>query len=295
MTKILVTGASGFVGLAVCKELKKNGYDVLGLVRSEKAAAELAKIDVDIVLGDVNDEVLLAQTISQVDGVIHTAFNHNFSTFYQNCQDDYKVIQVMGECLVGTDKPLVVTSGAFSTGKEKEVFIEPPYITSSIVPRSMSDESALLLAEKGVNAKLIGLTQVHNTEKFGLVNYLFDVARQKGISAYIGDGSNLWSGVHIDDAARLYRLVLECGKQGNKYFASAGKPMSLRHIAEIIGTKLSVPVRSIPNSEAESHFGSLTHLAESSLYVSENKTATTLGWSANGPSFAEDLANNMQY
>ena len=188
----------------------------------------------------------------------------------------------MGECLVGTDKPLVVTSGAFSTGKEKEVFIDPPYITSSIEPRSMSDESTLLLAEKGVNAKLIGLTQVHNTEKFGLVNYLFDVARQKGISTYIGDGSNVWSGVHIDDAARLYRLVLESGKQGYKYFASAGEPMSLRHIAEIIGNKLSVPVQSIPSSEAESHFGSLTHLAKSSLYVSESKTATTLEWSANG-------------
>ena len=292
MTKILVTGASGFVGLAVCKELKMNGYEVLGLIRTDKAAAALAKINVDVVFGDINDEVLLTQKISQVDGVIHTAFNHNFSTFYQNCQDDYKVIQVMGECLVGTNKPLVVTSGAFSTGKEKEVFIDPPYINPAIVPRSMSDESTLLCAEKGVNAKLIGLTQVHNTEKFGLVNYLFDIALQKGISAYIDEGSNVWSGVYIDDAARLYRLVFESGKQGNKYFASAGEPMSLRHIAEIIGKKLSVPIQSIPGNQAESHFGTLTHLAKSSLHVNESMTEATLGWFASGPSFAEDLANN---
>ena len=292
MNRILVTGANGFVGSAVCKALFAHGYAVVGLVRSEDAADTLADAGIQAIIGDVNDERTLSEAIAQVDGVIHTAFNHNFATFQQNCQDDYRVIQIMGESLKGTDKPLVITSGAFSTGNEVQSFLPAPYINSGMLPRALSDESALQCAAQGINVRLIGLTQVHNTAKFGLVNYLFDVAQKQAVAAFVGEGSNRWSGVHIDDVATLYRLVLEKGRAGYKYYASAGEAMTLRDIAQQVGSTLSLPVTSIPASQAAQHFGPLSHLVQASLYVDEPHTREHLGWQPSGPSFAEDLANN---
>ena len=292
--KVFVTGASGFVGSAVVPELLGAGHSVIGLVRSEAAAKSLTDAGAEALLGTL--EVLdgLTRGAAAADGVIHTAFNHDFSKFAENSELDRVAIETLGAALQGTDRPLIVTSGAAApTPGRPATEDDPPMPTSPTYPRA-SEATAMALAKSGVRASVVGLPQVHNTVKQGLVSYLIAVAREKGVSAYVGDGANRWSAAHVLDVAHLYRLVLEKGKVGVRYHAVAEEGVPLREIAEAIGRGLKVPVVSLSPEEAGPHFGFLSAFAGLDLTASSALTQQRLGWRPTGPGMIADL-DRMTY
>lgn len=291
MTDVFVTGASGFIGHAICQELVTHNYQVLGLTRSQKGADALSQIGVKPVLASLDQSDLLQATAAQCDAVIHTAFNHDFSTFVQNCQDDKQVIMQLGQALAATNKTLIVTSGAFMTGAERNAQPETPRLTSAQMPRAASDEAALACAALGVNALMVGLPQVHNPHKLGLVSYLFNIARQSGVSCYVEQGNNLWSAAHLQDIARLYRLALEKGQSGMKYIAAAEQNIAFCDIASAIAKRFDVPTKSLSPDDATNHFGAMSRLVQENLNASGLSTQQLLGWAPNGPSLFEDIAN----
>jgi len=222
------------------------------------------------------------------DGVIHTAFNHDFSKFEANCEMDRRVIEVLGSALAGSDRPLIVTSGtgvAFTPGR-LTTEEDPP---NSPVPRVASEQAAASVAAKGVRVLVMRLPQVHDPFKQGLVTSLIAVAREKGVSAYVGDGRNRWPAVHRLDAARLYRLALEKGSAGFRYNAVAEQGVPVREIAESIGRGLNVPVIAISPGDVPSHFGWLGHFVGADVPASSALTQERLGWRPTGPGLIADL------
>ncbi|WP_428242081.1 SDR family oxidoreductase [Gynuella sp.] len=290
MKTVFMTGASGFIGQAVAQELVHHGYKVIGLTRSEAGVQQLRALGVEACFGDIHETASWESAVSRADAVIHTAFNHDFSTFLENCQDDYQLIQTLGQLLKGSDRPLLVTSGAFFTGRERNTPVEHALESTTTFPRALSDESAWLCAEQGVKAMVVGLTQVHNRHRFGLISYLFDIAKQTSMSAYVDPSDNLWAGVHLSDAATLYRLVLERGVQGEKYIAAAEENISLYRVAQAVGDRLSLPVTAISPQQAEAHFQWLAHLVQADLNASALQTRQQLGWTPSGPDLFDDLA-----
>ncbi|WP_454812226.1 SDR family oxidoreductase [Labrys neptuniae] len=294
--RVFVTGATGFVGSAVVKELIGAGHQVLGLARSEDKAAGLAGVGAEVHRGSLEDFDSLRVGANNSDGVIHLAFNHDFSTFAANCEDDRRVIAALGSALAGSDRPLIVTSGtAMASTVPGELAREDGAVVSSkVIPRAASEEAAAAVAEEGGNVSVVRLPQVHDTVRQGLVTYAIAVAREKGVSAYIGEGRNRWSAAHILDVARLYRLVLEKAEPGAKYHAVAEEGVTQREIAEVIGGGLKVPARSIPLSEAGAHFGWLGLFAGHDMPASSEQTRRTLGWQPAGPGLIADL-ETMDY
>ncbi|MGJ4858948.1 SDR family oxidoreductase [Labrys sp. La1] len=289
--RVFVTGATGFVGSAVVKELIGAGHQVLGLARSEDKAAGLAGVGAEAHRGSLEDFDSLRAGANNSDGVIHLAFNHDFSTFAANCEDDRRVIAALGSALAGSDRPLIVTSGtAMASTVPGELAREDGAVVSSkVIPRAASEEAAAAVAAEGGNVSVVRLPQVHDTVRQGLVTYAIAVAREKGVSAYIGEGRNRWSAAHILDVARLYRLVLEKAEPGAKYHAVAEEGVTQREIAEVIGRGLKVPARSIPLSEAGAHFGWLGLFAGHDMPASSEQTRRTLGWQPASPGLIADL------
>lgn len=289
--RVFVTGATGFVGSAVVKELIGAGHQVLGLARSEDKAAALAGAGAEAHRGSLEDFDSLRAGANNSDGVIHLAFNHDFSTFAANCEDDRRVIAALGSALAGSDRPLIVTSGtAMASTVPGELAREDGAVVSSkVIPRAASEEAAAAVAAEGGNVSVVRLPQVHDTVRQGLVTYAIAVARDKGVSAYIEEGRNRWSAAHILDVARLYRLVLEKAEPGAKYHAVAEEGVTQREIAEVIGRGLKVPARSIPLSEAGAHFGWLGLFAGHDMPASSEETRRTLGWQPAGPGLIADL------
>ena len=289
--RVFVTGATGFVGSAVVKELIGAGHQVLGLARSEDKAAALAAAGAEAHRGSLEDlDSLRAGAISS-DGVIHLAFNHDFSTFAANCEDDRRVIAALGSALAGSDRPLIVTSGtAMASTVPGELAKEDgAVISSKVIPRAVSEEAAAAVASEGANVSVVRLPQVHDTIRQGLVTYAIAVAREKGVSAYIEEGRNRWSAAHILDVARLYRLALEKAEPSARYHAVGEEGVSQREIAEVIGRGLKVPVRSIPVGEAGAHFGWLGLFAGHDMPASSEQTRRKLGWQPTGPGLIADL------
>jgi nucleoside-diphosphate-sugar epimerase len=294
--RIFVTGATGFIGSAIVPELIHAGHRVLGLTRSEAGAESLMAAGAEVHRGDLEDLESLRRGAAMSDGVIHTAFNHDFSKFVANCEADRRVIETIGSVLAGSDRPLIVTSG---TGIANAVPGQPalednPTVSSSEVPRAASEEAATAAAERGVNVSVVRLPQVHDTVKQGLITYLVALAREKGVSAYVGDGLNRWPAAHVLDTARLYRLALEKQKAGSRYHAVAEEGVPLRDIAEVIGRGLKVPVASLSPEEAPAHFGWLSMFAGRDLPASSAQTRERLGWHPTGPGLIADL-EQMRY
>lgn len=290
--RVFVTGATGFIGLPVVKELVAAGHRVIGLSRSQEKAAALQAAGAEVLHGTLEDAGSLRAGVERADGVIHLAFNHDFSRFVQNCEDDRRVIDALAAALAGSDRSLVVTSG---TGIANTVAGQPakedhPTVGADTHPRAASEEAAHAAAKAhGANVSIVRLPQVHDTARQGLISPLIEMYRAKGACAYVGDGLNRWPAAHVLDVARLFRLALEKAAPGAKYHAVAEEGVAMREIAEALGRRLQLPVRSLAPEEAPGFFGWLAMFAGLDLPASSAWTRETLGWQPTGPTLIADL------
>jgi nucleoside-diphosphate-sugar epimerase len=290
--RVFVTGATGFVGFHVVKELIAAGHKVLGMARSEAGAQALAAIGAEVQRGVLEDVSSLRSGAAASDAVVHLAFIHDFSKFQENCEIDRQAIEALGSVLAGSDRPFIVTSGTAGLAATGQVATEDHAVPPNFPFPRVSEQTALSL--QGVNASVMRLPQVHDTIKQGLVTYLIALAREKGVSAYVGEGDNRWAAAHVLDVGRLYRLALEKHQAGVKYHAVAEEGVPLRDIAEVIGRGLKVPVVSLSPEKAAPHFGWLAMFAGADLVASSKKTRKNLGWNPTGPGMLADL-QRMDY
>ena len=276
--RVFVTGAAGFVGAAVVPELIAAGHEVVGLSRSDANAKALAAMGAAVHPGSLEDVESLKSGAAAADGVIHLAFIHDFSKFAENGQIDKRAIEAMGSVLEGSGKPFVVTSGVGLLTPGRLATEDDEARSGDGIPR-VSEATGLAFASRGVRATAVRLPQVHGGEgKAGFVGYLYEVARDKRKSGYIGDGSNRWSAAHRLDVARLYRLALEKGTAGAAYHAVADEAVPLRDIAAVFAKDLDIPVVSLTPQEAGAHFGWIAMFAGLDMPASSAKTQAALGW-----------------
>ena len=288
--RVFVTGATGFIGTALIPELINAGHNVIGLARSDAGAKSLVAAGAQVHRGDLEDLESLRSGAAMSDGVIHLAFNHDFSKYMDNCQADRRAIEALGSVLAGSDRPLVVTSGTGMTlTPGRAVTEDNPPLPSSMSPRSASEEATTEMVSRGVRATVMRLPQVHNRFKQGLITPLIEIAREKGFSAYVGDGRNRWPAAHLIDTARLYRLALEKGFAGERFNAVAEEGVPLRDIAEAIGRRINVPVFSKTPEEVPEHFGWLAFFVGLDLPASSAKTQERLGWRPTQTGLIADL------
>ncbi|PYB73375.1 SDR family oxidoreductase [Rhizobium wuzhouense] len=289
--RIFVTGATGFIGSAVIPELLAAGHQVLGLTRSEEGAAKLRSAGVEPHLGALEDPATLTRGAEKADAVIHLAFDHDFSNFQANCQKDTVAIAAIGKALIGSDRPLLITSGVgMGTAVRGELAREDVLDLAHPSPRIASERAGQALLDQGVNVSTMRLSQIHDTKRQGLITFLIDIARAKGRVAYIGDGTTRWSACHVSDTARLFRLALDRAERGSRYHAVTEEAISLRDIAHAIGEALELPVASLSPEQAQEHFGPLIGFAILDMPASSAHTRAALGWNPVGPSLLQDLA-----
>ncbi|THD45773.1 MAG: SDR family oxidoreductase [Bradyrhizobium sp.] len=288
--RVFLTGATGFIGSAIVPELIGAGHRVLGLTRSDEGARKLAAAGVEPYLGTLEDPQSLRDGAARAEGVIHCAFDHDFSNFAANCDKDRRAIEALGAALIGTDRPLLITSGVgMGAPRPGEMAREDVFDRAHPVPRVASELAGAALSEKGVNVVVVRLPQVHDTLKQGLITPAVAIAREKGVSAYVGEGLNRWPAAHVSDVARLYRLALERRAPGARYHAVAEEGVPLRDIAQAIGRGLKTPVVSLSREEAPAYFGWLAMLVGRDLSASSAQTRQQLGWRPTGPTLLADL------
>lgn len=288
--RVFVTGASGFIGSAVVKELVEHGHTVLGLARSDKAATMVESLGATPVRGSLEDHDSLRRGVAAADGVIHLGFNHDFSKFAENCELDRRAIEAIGAALAGSQRPLLTTSGValLAPGQlaTEALGFKP---VSSSYPRASEAMTASLI-ESGVRASVVRLPpSVHGMGDHGFVPMLAGFARTKGFSAYIGDGANRWPSVHRSDAARLYRLALELGAGGGRYHAIGEEGVPFREIASAIGDGIGLPVQSVAPGDAAAHFTWFALFAGMDTPTSGAETSRVLGWEPKERGLIADL------
>lgn len=295
--RVFVTGATGFVGTAVVRELVSAGHQVLGLSRSDAGSASLQAAGAQIHRGSLDDLASLQAGAAAADAVIHTGFNHDFSRFRENCEADRRIIAAFGDELAGSDRPFLVTSGTGLLQLGRPATEDDlPNVGSSVIPRVATEEAVAAIVERGVKASLIRLPpSVHGTGDHGFVPMLIARARETGVSAYVGNGENRWPAVHRFDAATVYRLALERGALEPRYHAVAEEGVPFRQIAELIGRRLDVPVVSKSHEEAAAHFGWFAHFAGMDSPASSAKTKERLKWKPNQPGLLEDLDQDAYF
>jgi nucleoside-diphosphate-sugar epimerase len=290
--RVFVTGASGFIGSAVVQDLLANGHQVLGMVRSESATEKLVSLGAKAHRGDLYDLESIKSGAVLCDAVIHTAFDHDFSKFKDNCETDRKVIDALAEALAGTAKPLVITSGVGALGKFDRLVTEDdlPKSGSDISPRMASEEAAHKAMEAGVDAYIMRLPPtVHGRGDHGFIPMIINITKQQGISAYIGEGLNRWPAVHRFDAATLYRLIIEQRPALKIHHAVAEEGVAFKEIATAIGEGLQAPVMSKTGDEVAAHFTWFTYFAGFDCATSSAKSRLTTGWQPKQTGLIEDM------
>jgi len=290
--RVFVTGATGFIGSAIVDDLLAAGHQVIGLARSDKSAKLLESLGVEVLRGSLDDLDSLKRGATNSDGVIHCAFIHDLSDYASSVKKDQTAIETLGTALEGTNRPLVVTSGILGLSTNK-LAVEEDQANPAEAPRALSEDVTLSFASKGVRASVIRLPpSVHGKGDQQFVPLFIALAREKGISAYVGDGLNRWPAVHRVDTASLYRLVLEKGTAGGKYHGVADEGVPFRDIAQVIGKQLNIPVVSKPTEGAVDHFGWLGNFVGLDSPASSKKTRQELGWVPTQSSLLADLEEN---
>lgn len=294
--RIFLTGATGFIGSRIVHELLAAGHHVIGMTRSDEGARALAVAGVEVHRGQLENLDSLREGAAKADAVIHTAFDHDFSRFAANCEKDRQAIIAMGSVLAGSTRPLLITSGTGlgSSATPGQPATEEVFNTAHPNPRSASEIAGAEMLAAGVAVSVVRLPQVHDTRRQGLISPLIEVARAKGVSAYVGTGENRWPAAHVLDVARLYRLAIEQCQPGTRYHAVAEEGIRVRDIAEVIGAGLGMPVKSISAEEAADHFGWMGGFVNMDLLASSEWTRKALDWHPQGPTLLEDL-RRMDY
>jgi nucleoside-diphosphate-sugar epimerase len=293
--RIFLTGATGFIGSALVPELIRGGHQVIGMTRSDEGARSLDAAGAEAHRGTLEDTESLKSGAAKADAVIHTAFDHDFSRFVENCEKDRRAIEALGSVLAGSDRPLLITSGTGIGGAgHGRLASEDVFDASHPNPRIASEMAGNKLLEAGVNVSVVRLPQVHDPYKQGLITPLVAIAREKGASAYVGDGRNRWPAGHVLDVARLYRLAVEKAEKGARYNAVGEEGVESREIAEALGRGLNLPVISIPAEKAAEHFGWMGMFVAMDMPASSALTQQRLGWHPTGPTLIADL-NEMKF
>jgi nucleoside-diphosphate-sugar epimerase len=292
--RVFVTGATGFIGTAIVQELLDAGHQVLGLARSDASAQKLTDAGAEVHRGDLEDLGSLRSGAASSDGVIHAGFIHDFTRFYEVCEVDKIAIETIGEVLAGSDRPFIVTSGnaMVSPGKVATEDIIPPF--NPAWPRA-SEQALDTVVALGVRASAIRLSpSVHGDEdRHGFIPILVNIAREKGVSAYVGKGLNRWNAVHRLDAAHLYRLALENATPGARYHGSTEEAITVKTIAEAIGKQLHIPVISVAPEAAAEHFGWFAQMATIDCPASSKWTQAHLNWHPTHTTLLADIDNGV--
>ncbi|HEY6333299.1 MAG TPA: SDR family oxidoreductase [Blastocatellia bacterium] len=292
--RVFITGATGFIGSAVVRELTRAGHQVLGLSRSDAGDLSLTTAGAAAHRGSLEDLESLRGGASVADAVIHLGFVHDFAKFKENCEIDRLAIEALGSVLAGTKRPFIVADGLGGLTAPGQTATEDNVKLPDFPFPRVSEQTAMALLDKGVSAAVMRLPQVHDTVKQGLVTFAIAIARQKGVSAYVEDGQHGWAAAHISDVAHLYRLALENHEPGARYHSVAEETVRIKDIAEAIGRGLKIPVVSLSAEEALTHFGWMGPFASRGIRASSVITREKLGWNPVGPSLLSDL-ENMNY
>ena len=293
--RVFVTGATGFIGSRIVPELIGAGHTVLGMTRSDEGAKALEQAGAEVYRANLDEPETLTGGAAQADAVIHCAFDHDFSRFVANTEKDRRVITVMAEALVGSDRPFVITSGVgLGTRTPGQPAVEDYYAKDYPNPRKASEEAGHAALERGVNVSVVRLPQVHDTHRQGLITPMVEMARKAGKIGYVGEGQNRYAAAAVLDVARLYRLVVERAERGSVWNASAEEGVPVRDIVEVLGAGLKIPVKSLSEDEVKEVFGWMSAFAAMDISASSAYTQKTLGWNPTGPGLLEDL-RNMDY
>ena len=293
--RIFVTGATGFIGALIVRDLLGAGHQVLGLTRSDSGAQALIEAGAEPYRGALEDPESLHRGAALADAVIHTAFDHDFSRFQANCEKDQRAIRALGGALAGSDRPLVITSGTgMGSAAPGQLATEDVVAADNPNPRVASELAGHEMAAAGVKVVVVRLPQVHDTRRQGLVTPYVMIARQKGVAAYVGEGRNRWPAAHVSDVAQLYRLAVEQGRAGEQFHAVAEEGVPARDIAAVVGQGLGLPMISLSPEQALEHFGWLGIFVGMDLPASSAWTRERLGWTPRGPGLIADL-QRMDY